>query len=39
MQDWVEAANTEVDEIWVPSPFNVQTFGRCGIDTSVSNWD
>jgi glycosyltransferase involved in cell wall biosynthesis len=30
-ESWRARAN-EVDEVWVPSDFNVETFARCGVD-------
>ncbi len=31
---WVEQCNDEVDEIWVPSHFNVETFSKAGVNSS-----
>jgi hypothetical protein len=31
---WVDQCNDEVDEIWVPSHFNVDTFSKAGVNSS-----
>ena len=31
---WSEQCNGEVDEIWVPSHFNVETFAKAGVNSS-----
>merc|ERR1712224_1160498 len=33
--DWPEKCNKEVDEIWVPSHFNVDTFNRSGVNFNL----